>query len=93
MDEKIHFYEKSHECLMQIIFFKIKNASQNILQIFFGLRGFQVKCHFQYAFDENSSVTHVFIKQIFRAAEQAPPPPTGLCRGQGTTGWFHPFKQ
>jgi hypothetical protein len=35
---------------------------------------FSLKCHFQYAFDDNLSVTRVFIKQIFRAVEAAPPP-------------------
>jgi hypothetical protein len=39
------------------------------------------------------SVTHVFIKQIFRAVELAPPfllPLTGLCRGWGSSGSFQP---
>jgi hypothetical protein len=47
---------------------------------------------FQYAFDDNLSVTHVFIKQIYRVVEQAPPfplPPTGLCGGWGSSGCFH----
>jgi hypothetical protein len=35
-------------------------------------RGF----HFQYAFDDNLSVTHMFIKQIIRAVEVAPHFPT-----------------
>jgi hypothetical protein len=56
------------------------------------------KNHFQYAFDDNVSVTHVFIKQIFRAVELAPPfplPLTGLCsvqvcRGWGSSGSFQP---
>jgi hypothetical protein len=38
-------------------------------------------------FDDNLSVTHDFIKQIFRAVELAPP--TGLCRGWGSSGSFH----
>jgi hypothetical protein len=45
---------------------------------------FSLKCHFQCAFDNNLSVTHVFIKQIFRAVEVAPPfplPPQALQRG------------
>jgi hypothetical protein len=57
-------------------FLKIKNASQKIF------KGFHNKCHFQFAFDDNLSVTHAFIKQIFRAVELAPPfplPLTGLC--------------
>jgi hypothetical protein len=39
------------------------------------------------------SVIHVFIKQIFKAAEQAPPPPrfpTVLCRGWGSNGSYLP---
>jgi hypothetical protein len=54
---------------------------------------FSLKCVFQYAFDDNLSVTHVFIKQIFRAKELAPPfplPHTGLCRGWGISGFFQP---
>jgi hypothetical protein len=44
---------------------------------------------FQYAFDDNLCVTHVFIKQIFRTIELAPPfPLTGLCRGWGISGSF-----
>jgi hypothetical protein len=49
--------------------------------------------HFQYAFDDYLSVTHVFIKQIFRALELAHPfplPLTGLCRGWGSSGSFQP---
>jgi hypothetical protein len=48
---------------------------------------------FQYDFDDNLSVIHVFIKQIFRALELAPPfplPPTGMCRGWGSSGSFQP---
>jgi hypothetical protein len=48
---------------------------------------------FQYDFDDYLSVTHVFIKQIFRAVEVAPPlppPPTGLCGGWGSSGSFQP---
>jgi hypothetical protein len=36
------------------------------------------------------SVTPVFMKQIFRVLEEAPPlppPPTGLCRGWGSFGY------
>jgi hypothetical protein len=44
--------------------------------------------------EDNLSVTHVFIKHIFRAAEQAPPPfpllPKGQCRGWGSNGSFQP---
>jgi hypothetical protein len=39
------------------------------------------------------SVTHVFIKQIFRAVELAPLLPlplTGLCREWGSSGSFQP---
>jgi hypothetical protein len=63
----------------------IKKASQKILTNLFCFRGFHQKCHFQCAFDDNLSVTHIFIKQIFRAVEVAPPfplPPQG-CSGGG----------
>jgi hypothetical protein len=46
-----------------------------------------------FAFDDNLSVTHVFIKQIFRSVEVAPPfplLPTGLFRGWGIRGSFQP---
>jgi hypothetical protein len=52
------------------IFLEIKNASANFL-----FQGFYIKRHFDCAFDDNLSVIHVFIKQIFRAAEKAPPSP------------------
>jgi hypothetical protein len=61
------------------IFVKTQKCLAKNLKLFF--RGF----HFQYAFDYNLSVTHVFIKQIFRAIEVAPPfplPPQG-CSGGG----------
>jgi hypothetical protein len=51
----------------------------------------------QFSFDDNLSVTHFFIKQIFRAAEQAPPfplPPqdcAGRGGGCGRSGCFHPI--
>jgi hypothetical protein len=49
---------------------------------------------FSVCFDDNLSVTHVFIKQIFRAVELAPPfplPLTGLVyRGRGSSGSFQP---
>jgi hypothetical protein len=35
------------------------------------------------------SVIHVFIKQLFRASEKAPPPPV-LCRRWGSNGSFQP---
>jgi hypothetical protein len=68
----------------QNIFFKIKNASQKILKTFC-FRGFYLKCHFHYAFDDNLSVTHIFIKQIFRAVEVEPPFPLPQhgCAGGG----------
>jgi hypothetical protein len=40
------------------------------------LRGFTQKHNFPFAFDDKLSVTHVFIKQIFRAAQQARPSPS-----------------
>jgi hypothetical protein len=33
------------------------------------------KSNFRIEFDDNLSVAHVFIKQIFRAAEETPPSP------------------
>jgi hypothetical protein len=60
------------------MFFKIKNPSQNISTNFF-----------QWAFDENVPIIHVFIKQIFRAAEKEPPSPV-LCRRWGSNGYFQP---
>jgi hypothetical protein len=42
-------------------------------------RGFHNKnVNFNVLFDDNLGATHVFIKQIFRAAEQAPTHPTVL---------------
>jgi hypothetical protein len=43
-------------------FFKIKNASQKILHFF--VREVFNKSVIQYAFDDNLSVTHIFIKGI-----------------------------
>jgi hypothetical protein len=72
--------------LKQNIYKNIKNASQKILTNFLVSEVFIKKCHFQYVFDDNLSVTHVFIKKIFRAVEVAPPnfplPPQG-CAGGG----------
>jgi hypothetical protein len=61
--------------MKEISFLKIKYASQKNLNKLFCFRGFHYKCHFQYALDDNLSVTHAFIKQIFRAIQLAPPPP------------------
>jgi hypothetical protein len=47
----------------------------------FGLRGFTQKHDFLLAFDDNLSVTHVFIKQIFRAAQQVSPHPLSTVLG------------
>jgi hypothetical protein len=44
--------------------------------------------HCQCAFDDNLSVTQVFIKQILRAAEQAPPLP--VQGGVGVPTLFFP---
>jgi succinate dehydrogenase/fumarate reductase cytochrome b subunit len=55
-------------------FFKIKNASQKFLTNFFVSEIF-IKYVIFSAFDDNLGVTHVFIKQIFRAVEVAPPFP------------------
>jgi hypothetical protein len=67
-------------------FFKNPKCLATNLNKLFCFRGFHEKCHFQYAFDDNLSITNVFIKQIFRAVELAPPfplPLTGLCTMQG----------
>jgi hypothetical protein len=48
---------------------------------------------FSVCFEDNLSVTHIFIYQIFRAVELAPPfplPLTELCRGWGSSGSFQP---
>jgi hypothetical protein len=66
--------------LKVIIFLKITNAQKNLNKLFLFQR-FSLKMYFQYAFDDNLSVTHVFITQIFKAVELAPPfhhPLTGL---------------
>jgi hypothetical protein len=69
-----------------------KNASQKTITNFFVSEVFHDKCHFQYAFDDNLIVTHVFVKQIFWAVEIAPPSPSphraewlfsATCRGFG----------
>jgi hypothetical protein len=52
---------------------------------------FKQKRNFQCAFDDNLSVTHVFIKNIFRAAEKtplSPSLPTVLWGGGGSSGSF-----
>jgi hypothetical protein len=49
----------------------------------FCLSGFHKKCNFQYAFDDDLRVTQVFIQQIFRAVEVAPPFPLPHSAVQG----------
>jgi hypothetical protein len=52
------------------------------------------KINFLFAFDDNLSVTHVFIEQIFRAAQKvspSPSPPTVQGRGWGSSGSFQPL--
>jgi hypothetical protein len=47
---------------------------------------FSIKSHLQCTFDNNLSVTPVFIRQIFRIPEDAPlctPPPPQSCEGGG----------
>jgi hypothetical protein len=66
--------------------FKNQKCLAKDLNKLFCFRGFYWKCHFQYAFDDNLSVPHVFIKQIFIAVEVAPPiplPPQGCVQGLG----------
>jgi hypothetical protein len=57
---------------LQIVVKKIKNASTNILGNF---RGFQKNVIFNVLLMIIGSITHVFIKPIFRAPEEAPPCP------------------
>jgi hypothetical protein len=62
----------------------------------FVFKRFSIKMSFSMCFDDNLSLTHVFIKQIFRAPEEAPPlapplpPPTGLCRRWGRSESLNP---
>jgi hypothetical protein len=56
---------------------------RKISQLTFCLRGFHYKCHFQWTFDDNLSLTNVFMKQIFRAVVVAPPPPPQGCECAG----------
>jgi hypothetical protein len=60
--------KKSPGCREQKILLKSKCLAK-YPYTFFCFRGCHTKCHFQWADDENLSVTHIFIKQIFRAAE------------------------
>jgi hypothetical protein len=73
--------------LKQNIFLNQKCIAKNLNKLFC-FRGLQ------YAFDDNLSVTHVFIKQIFRAVEVAPPPPFSIphmaVQGVGSSGSFQP---
>jgi hypothetical protein len=69
--------------LKQNIFLKVKNASQKILTSFFCFRGYHLKSHLQYAFDDSLSITHVFIKKICRAVEVATPFPHRAVQGVG----------
>jgi hypothetical protein len=57
--------------LKQNIFLNQKVSQKIFNKLFFYFRGFHTKIPF---FDDNLSVTHVFIKQIFRAVEGAPSP-------------------
>jgi hypothetical protein len=64
----------------------------NVCQPLFAINVFlQKKCKFQCDFDDNLSVTPVFIKQIFEAVEQRPPPllPPHGCGGGGVVVAFY----
>jgi hypothetical protein len=67
---------------------------QKYLNKLFCFKGFHKKCNFQYAFDDNLSVTHVFIKQTFRAVELAthssPSPSQGCAGGVVVVAHFKP---
>jgi hypothetical protein len=71
------------------IFLKSQKYRATNLNKLFSFRGFHLKSHFQYAFDDNLSVTHVFIKQIFSAVQVATPPPLSpsLHRALQWVGW------
>jgi hypothetical protein len=73
------------------VFFYQKCLAKH-LKIFFWFRGFHYKCCFHYAFGDNLSETNVFIKQIFRAVQLAPPFPPPDQRavqgGGGSSGSF-----
>jgi hypothetical protein len=74
---------------------KIKNASQKILANFFVSEVF-IKIVIFSMLLMNLSVTHVFIKQIFRTVELAPPPspsPSQGCAGDGVVVAFFSHKQ
>jgi hypothetical protein len=75
------------------LFLKYQKCLAKYLSKLFCLIGFTEKRKFQCVFDDKLSVTYVFIKEIFRAAEEATPsplPPTVLCRGWGSSGSFQP---
>jgi hypothetical protein len=72
--------------LKQITLLKIKNAPQNISPNFFVSGFFHKNFILKCAFDENLSVTHVFIDLISMTCTECTPipsNPTGLCRGWG----------
>jgi hypothetical protein len=77
-------------CLKQIFVKNQKCLTKNLNKLFC-FRGF----HLQYAFDDNLCVTHVFIKQIFRAVELAPPSPSPSqgCAGGGVVMALFSHKQ
>jgi hypothetical protein len=74
--------------LKQTIFLNQKCLAKNLK--LFCFRGFHLKCHVQYAFDDNLSVTHVFIKQILREVEVAPTFPLRAVKGWGSICSFQP---
>jgi hypothetical protein len=47
--------------LKQNVFQNFKKASQKILTNFFVSEVFIKTCHLQYAFDDNLSVTHIYV--------------------------------
>jgi hypothetical protein len=67
-------------------FLKMNNASQKYLNKLVCFRGFHLKYNFQHAFDDNLSVTHVFIKQIFRAVVLLHPPSPSPSQGSAWGG-------
>jgi hypothetical protein len=70
--EPFHFEKKlSNGSLKQNIYLKNLNTSQNILIHFFVSWAGNEDVIFKCAFDDNVSANHIFIQQIFRAAEKA----------------------
>jgi hypothetical protein len=76
-----------HNALSKL-FLKNQKCLAKYLSKLFGLSCFPLKPNFQCAFDDNLSVTYVFIKQISglhsaEGASPSPAPPTSAVQGVG----------